>query len=173
MVHSKLNEAQQTRAANPRETRLADLVVRFKMIKNKASLITVIFLLAVSNTNAVCLFGYPPAIEEELMNSQSVFIGKVVSESSIPESGKYSEGQNYDVKVQEVFKGKPPKAMQIFSENSSGRFPMVVGKTYVLFVYYDGRYQIDNCGNSGLASERREVFKTLRLLRENRDKRKK
>jgi hypothetical protein len=130
-----------------------------------------ILLSVVGNTNAACLFGNPPAIEKEFTKSQSVFIGKVMSESPTPESGKYFEGQNYDVKVREVFKGKPPKSLQMFSENSSGRFPMVVGKNYVLFVYYDDRCQVDGCGNSGLVSERQRIIKKLRRMKECKNKR--
>ncbi len=123
----------------------------------------------VSAANAACFDGHPLAIKEEFSNSQSVLIGKVLSEVSVPESGKYYEGQNYAVEVQEVFKGNPPKIIPVFCENSSGRFPMVVGKTYVVFLYYDGRHQIDNCGNSGLVSEKQEVLDAVLLLKKSKD----
>jgi hypothetical protein len=67
------------------------------------------------------------------------------------------------VRVQEIFKGEPTNSIVIFSENSSGRFSMTVGKTYVLFVYYEsGRFQVSNCGNSGLVSEKQDVIKAVK-----------
>jgi len=47
---------------------------------------------------------------------------------------------------------------------------MSVGETYVLFIYYElGRYQIDNCGNSGLLPEKQDTAKVLRQLKEDND----
>ena len=88
----------------------------------------------------------------------------------MPESGAYYDGHNYTVQVHEVFKGNPTNTVVIFSENSSGRFPMSVGSTYILFVYYElGRYQIDSCGNSGLLSEKQNVVQNVRQLKQNID----
>ena len=85
----------------------------------------------------------------------------------VPESGGYYEGKEYTVQVKEIFKGKPNKKINIFSENTSGRFPMEIGKTYVIFLHQElGRYQIDNCGNSGLLSEKQATVKSVRQLRE-------
>lgn len=86
--------------------------------------------------------------------------------TSVPESGGYYYGDGYTVEIQEIFKGNPTNPIVIFSENSSGRFPMSVGETYVLFVHYElGRYQIDNCGNSGLLSEKQDSIQVLRQLK--------
>jgi hypothetical protein len=156
-------------AANRRHAALADTFVRLRILTMKTALIVIFFLFMVTTANSVCLYGNPPAIETEFNSSQSVFVGKAVSRSPIPESGKYYGGQNYGVNVQKVFKGNLPKTLTVFSENSSGRFPMIVGKTYIIFVYYDGRHQIDNCGNSGLVSEKEEVVRTLRLLRQTKN----
>ncbi len=86
--------------------------------------------------------------------------------TSVPESGSYYEGDEYKVEVQEIFKGNPTNPTVIFSENSSGRLSMSVGETYVLFVHYElGRYQINNCGNSGLLSEKQDSIQILRQLK--------
>jgi len=132
----------------------------------KIIIIIAISLLLVSNfAVAVCLKGQP-SIREEYANSQSVFIGKVRLKTSVPESGGYYYGDGYTVEIQEIFKGNPTNPIVIFSENSSGRFPMSVGETYVLFVHYElGRYQIDNCGNSGLLSEKQDSIQVLRQLK--------
>jgi len=127
-------------------------------------------LLASSLAAAVCLTGHR-TIAEEYPNSKSVFIGKVTAKKDVPESGNYYNGHNYTVQVQEVFKGDPINPVVIFSENSSGRFPMVVGMTYIIFLYYElGRYQVDNCTNSGLLSEKQDVIQTVRHLKQNKDK---
>jgi len=128
-------------------------------------IIAVSFLLVSSISTAVCLKGNP-SIREEYADSESVFVGKVVEKKDVPESGGYYEGDEYAVQVKEVFKGKPNKKIAIFSENSSGRFPMEVGKTYIIFLYSElGRHHIDNCGNSGLQSENHDTIQTLRQMK--------
>jgi len=130
-------------------------------------IITVSFLLASSIATAVCLKGNP-SIREEYADSESVFIGKVLKKKDVPESGGYYEGDEYTVQVKEIFKGKPNKKINIFSENSSGRFPMEIGKTYIIFLHTElGRHQINNCGNSGLQSEKQDIIKALRQIRRN------
>ena len=47
----------------------------------------------------------------------------------------FLDGDFYTVRVEELFRGKIPKTIQEFSENSSGRFPMKIGAKYVLFVH--------------------------------------
>lgn len=131
---------------------------------------TISFLLVSTIATAVCLKGHP-SIAEEYSQCQSVFIGKVINKKDVPESGGFYDGDDNTVQVQEVFKGKPKKTIVIFSENSSGRFPMDVGKTYIIFLhYYSGRYQIDNCGNSGLLTENQETITSIRALKKGKTK---
>lgn len=123
-------------------------------------------ILATSMANAVCLEGHH-SIEKEYAGSQSIIIGKVTRQKDIPESGNYYDGNNYTVQVQDVLKGNPTSTIVIFSENSTSRFPMSVGNTYILFVHYElGHYQVDNCGNSGLLSENQAVVQAVRLLKQ-------
>lgn len=54
------------------------------------------------------------------------------------------------MKVEAVYRGDVSGSLVIFSENSSGRFPMEPHIPYVLFIYREaGRLMVDNCGNSG------------------------
>ena len=146
----------------PAKRNVTELIMKIIII------ISVIFVADVAN--AVCLNGHP-SITEECAKSQRVIIGKVIEKENIPESGNYYEGINYTVRVQEVIKGNPTKTILIFSENSSGRFPMSVGSTYVLFVYYElGRYQVSNCGNSGLMSEKQDVVQAVRQVKPIQDR---
>ncbi len=114
-----------------------------------------------ANADAVCLKGNP-SISQEYADSPIVFIGKVIAKKDVAESRDYYEGDEYTVQVQEIFKGTPTNPLLIFSENSSGRFPMEVGGTYLLFVYEElNRYQISNCGNSGLLSKKKDALNEI------------
>ena len=139
------------------------LVVSLKM----KIIITAIFILLVSSTaSAACLKGNP-SVEQEYADSQSVFIGKVIENKHIAESRDYYDGDEYILQVQEVLKGKPSNRIAIFSENSSGRFLITPGSTYLLFAYVElGRFQINNCGNSGLLSDKKDAVDAVRTLKQ-------
>ncbi len=112
----------------------------------------------------VCLEGHL-SVEKEYYRSYGVFIGQVLAERAVSESNDYLEGTAYSVSVDEVLHGHLPATIELFSENSSGRFPMDVGSRYLLFVYRAlGRTMVDNCGNSGLLAETTTVLKTIRRL---------
>ncbi|HEY2387951.1 MAG TPA: hypothetical protein VGK30_13385 [Candidatus Binatia bacterium] len=106
---------------------------------------------------------------EEYAATPIIFVGHVLSQQSVaesPSSGLY-EDTGYTVRVDEALRGTPHGRIRLFTENSSDRFPMAVGKKYVLFVYQQqGRLMVDNCGNSGLLSERTETLAGIRRLRE-------
>jgi hypothetical protein len=111
----------------------------------------------------VCLFPFravsgacmlpTPTVACEFLNSDAVFVGTVVSVKVAPARGDEYQGWLYDLTVQQVFRGPQTKTIQVFTENSSGRFPLDLSKRYLIFAYeYDGRLEIDNCGNSSLLS---------------------
>jgi hypothetical protein len=114
---------------------------------------------------AACLNGHLSP-EQEYQVSPTVFMGRVVSEEFTLESKNDLDGIEYAVQVEEVLRGAPTKTVKIFSENSSGRFPMRIGTTYLIFTYEDlNRVRVDNCGNSGEAIEKAEVLAMLRKLK--------
>ena len=79
----------------------------------------------------------------------------MTSEEFTPESKKYLDGTTYSVQVEEVLRGSPGKTVKLFSENSSGRFPMEVGAAYLVFVHEElDRLAADYCGNSGKLPEK-------------------
>lgn len=93
-------------------------------------------------------------------------MSRVVSEEFTPESKNHLDGTTYPVQVEEVLHGSHAKTVKLFSENSSGRFPMRVGATYLVFAYEElGRLQVDNCGNSGELSEKTETLAALRRMK--------
>lgn len=121
-----------------------------------------ILILAISSSAySYCHNGHP-SIADEYEKSIAVVIGKVVSVEEVPESEHYYNGSNYTFVLYKILKGDLSGKIKIFSENSSGRFPMDVGQEYVLFIHLEnGLLQVDNCGNSGLLKESNDVLKTL------------
>ena len=115
---------------------------------------------------AVCLNGNP-TVSEEFKQREGVVAATVLSEPYQPPVGRYftEEGTTYTARIDEVFKGRIAKTLQIFSENSSGRFPMDVGTKYLLFLYrVEGRTLVDNCGNSEPFSPESKVLRAVRAI---------
>ena len=76
-------------------------------------------------------------------------------------------GSYYEVEVLRTYKGKPPRRFRVFSENSTARCHLWVGKKYLLFVTQvdwpeSNQHTVDNCGNSGFMDR---AAKTLKYLR--------
>jgi len=115
-----------------------------------------------------CPVGHPTVLQE-LLRSRAVVIGDVVAERPIADSGGdrggWYPGTGYRVRVTEVLHGSVPDTLELFSETSSGAFPMVVGQRYLMFVYRNlGRYLLDYCGHSGPLPERSADAATVRRL---------
>jgi hypothetical protein len=107
-----------------------------------------------------------PTVPCEFLNSDAVFVGKVSSVTVAPPRGDEYDGWLYDLTVQELFRGPQTKIIQVFTENSSGRFQLDTGKQYLIFAYdYKGRLEIDNCGNSSEFPAVRPILRTLRRVR--------
>jgi hypothetical protein len=114
--------------------------------------------------SAVCILS-DYSVRGEFERSLAVAIGTVVSERATPESKDLYEGVTYTVNIEESFRGRVPATIELFSENSSGRFPMTKGEKYVLFLYQVAdRFAADNCGNSEPVAENQDVFTAVRQL---------
>ena len=77
-----------------------------------------------------------PTVAEEFAEADYVFIARVTAgrmDWSTTEPGEF-DGIEYTVQPLKAFKGEPPAELLLYSENSGGRFPMMVGGWYVLFV---------------------------------------
>jgi len=117
-----------------------------------------------SSALAACLSGNP-TVRAEFEASPIVLIGRVLSENPVPATKDYFEGEAYFIAVKEVLRGRAGKTISLFSENSSGRFPMKVGASYLLFLHKElGLWQVDNCGNSGLLSKSIAALDIVRSL---------
>lgn len=103
-----------------------------------------------------------PSVACEFMNSDAVFVGTVISARPVPPSGEEYDGWLYDLTVQKLFRGPRDKVIEVFTENSSGRFPLDVGKQYLLFASTtNGRLEITNCGNSAALPKADEAIRRL------------
>jgi hypothetical protein len=92
-------------------------------------------------------------VSQELHDSGATLVGTVEAARPVPDSSFHMDGVNYIVHVDRMIKGKvvSTENVNIFSENSPTKFPMQVGKQYLLFVHLNyNTYEVDNCGNSGL-----------------------
>ncbi|MFY9741271.1 MAG: hypothetical protein WA252_09395 [Candidatus Sulfotelmatobacter sp.] len=116
--------------------------------------------------SAACVNGHP-TVQNEYGFSTFVLIGKVVGSQAVPMSvdGYFLDGNTFKLVPVRVFKGNVKRSIVLFSENSSGRFPMQVGKKYLVFAYTDhGRLMINNCGSSNLVSRAKKAVATVAHL---------
>lgn len=115
---------------------------------------------------AVCVNGNP-SVAAEFRQSKAVVIATVVGERKVPatQDGYFLDGTTYRVRVDTAIKANASPALDVFSENSTGRFDMVVGSKYLLFIYEEhGRFSIDNCGHSGVASKKAATIQQVARL---------
>lgn len=113
-----------------------------------------VLLTCTAAASAACVNGHP-TVPQEYNSSKVVFIGIVISTEKTSEAadGYFFNGDTYAVKPTRMYKGKVEGTVELFSENSSGRFPMELKREYLVFAYADhGRLAINNCGNSNLLS---------------------
>jgi hypothetical protein len=125
-------------------------VVQEPPLKNL--IVSLAFVLSAAAASAQCNTNHL-TVSDELHNSGETIVGTVQGAQNAPDSSFHLDGVNYVVKVDRILHGKMigTDTVTIFSENSPEKFPMQVGKQYLLFVHLDyNRYTIDNCGNSGL-----------------------
>jgi hypothetical protein len=114
-----------------------------------------------------------PTVEQEFRSSALVFVGKVSSAREvIVQSQSITGGTFYSVEVAEALKGNPPQKLQLYSENSSGRFPMEVAVRYVIFAdrgVFEGirgqQFAISNCSNSAPLPKGEKTLETVRRLK--------
>ena len=105
------------------------------------------------------------SVPAEYDRSVAVITGRAVAERAAPESTTHSGGTVYTVHVDEVYRGGFLRPLELFSENSSGRFPIHLHERYVLFIYQGlAGLSVDNCGNSGPISQKTDVVRSVKAL---------
>lgn len=104
------------------------------------------------------------SVSAEFRRSESVLEGTVLSVRPLSTSGDLVRTR-YEIAPHHVFKGHPSGLLRIYSENDSGRFPMDIGESYVLFIYRDdGRARVDPCGNSVLVANASKTLTRIKRL---------
>ncbi len=107
-----------------------------------------------------------PTVACDFLNSDAVFVGTVITTRAVRTIGEEIDGWLYDLSVQEVFRGPRTRTIEVFTENTNGRFPLEVGKQYLLFAgELDGRLAIDCCGNSAELPEALGAIRDLHILK--------
>jgi hypothetical protein len=112
---------------------------------------------------SACLNGVI-TIPGEFNSSLYVVVATPISSTHIPESshGYFLDGDETTIRVTKVLKGPPTTSLRVFSENSSGRFPLDLHKPYILFLYtQDNRLMVDNCGHSGPIENSQSVLSAV------------
>ena len=107
------------------------------------------------------------SLTAEYGRSAAVVQAQVMSEHDVadPDAPEFIGGTIYKVRIEQSFRGELHGTAEVFSENSTGRFPIEKKKTYLLFLYrLQGRLSADPCGNSGLAAQKTNELATVRAL---------
>jgi hypothetical protein len=105
-------------------------------------------------------------VSSEFFTSDAVFTGTVQTERTVPEKGSTYDGWVYRLRIREKFRGSVRDTTEVFTEHTSGRFPLVVGETYLLFAYMDdGQLTITNCGNSGFLLQINDLIPQIRKIK--------
>ena len=91
---------------------------------------------------------------------------RIIRARSIPETKSSYEGTRYSIRVGEIFRGRPRRTIAVFSENTSGRFPMEIGVEYLVFLSLRAGEpaMVDSCGNSGSVSDAVSALDTVKHL---------
>ena len=113
-------------------------------------------------------FDHPghPSVRREFLTSDAVVVGRVESQASLLDREGWLSAVLSHVAVSQVFRGPPRSKMNIWSENDSGRFPLNTGVTYLFFAHWagHGRFELDNCGNTGPLDSASAALAQVRAL---------
>ena len=135
--------------------------------------IVLIGVLGASTVSAVAYCDSRPTVEQEFKTSAVVCIGKVTDAREVAvRSQSVTGGTFYSIEVVEVLKGGASRSLQLYSERSSGRFPMQVGVQYLIFAEsgtFEGisgqQLGVNSCGNSAPLPKGHKTLETVRRLR--------
>src|SRR5260370_28293946 len=73
-----------------------------------------------------------PTAACEFLNSNAVFVGKVISARAVPPRRDTDlDAWLYVLTVQEMFRGPRKKTIEVFTQNSTGIFPSSVANKYL------------------------------------------
>lgn len=115
-----------------------------------------------------------PSLSAEYASSNYVILGRATRSANIssPDDPNGYDWTVYDVTVLAAYKGQPSGTIKLVSPNTTSRFPLEKGKDYLLFITHSSQKEyagkkllpsdfVDDCGNSGPASERAVEIRTV------------
>lgn len=118
-------------------------------------------LLALGSAAAFC-FQPNPKVCAEFFRNDAVLTGTVLAEYKVVGEDDSIYGWTYRLRVKRVYRGHAGDEIEVFTENDSGRLPLEVGETYLLFPRtIDGRLTIGYCGNSAKLTEAGDALRQL------------
>ncbi len=138
-------------------------VFRRTQLLTCASLVLAAFL--ATSVWSVC-FQPAPRVCTEFYDSTAVFTGKVVSvRDQIFSEGGAPGGWFYRIWVERSFRGPSGPFIEVYTENSSARFPLEKGHRYLLFAQrYEGVLTLTCCGNSGFLENSTSAIKQIEQI---------
>lgn len=111
----------------------------------------------------------PPRVCTEFFKSDVVFTGKVIHVRDELLGGDTPAGWFYRMRVQQMFRGPAVKTLEVYTENASARYPLELGRSYLLFAWRDhGRLEITLCGNSSYLEKAGDAIRQIELIKSTR-----
>ncbi|TAL04485.1 MAG: hypothetical protein EPO08_01230 [Rhodospirillaceae bacterium] len=108
-----------------------------------------------------------PSLPQQYTTALYIITGTAVSEKYIEGSPDdyFMPGDELKVHVDKVLKGSPPPYLTLFSERSSGMFPLDLSVPYVLFIEQEhGRLMVSNCGDSDYLSKSKNILAAVQRI---------
>jgi len=135
-----------------------------------ATLLASALAVAAGPASALCTDGRHPTLQAEFADSDIVATGtaRFVRRVVDPNDPEGYVATIHEIQVREIFRGRIPKRLYVESPNTSARFPMDAGGTYLLFLQRDANpahHFVDNCGHSAPVDEARRLLPQLRKMR--------
>lgn len=150
------------RATEPARTPISRAIVRL------ASLSCLV--LFCSATAFGFCFAPHPSVACQFLNSDAVFTGKVISVRPVEDRG-FTDGWYYQLSVIQLFRGPQKKVIEVYTGNDSGRYPLDLGKEYLLFasVEYDepnkSELSIGGCDDNAPLAEAGKLISEIEKMR--------
>jgi hypothetical protein len=112
-----------------------------------ATVAATVLLLGHTGVDAHCP-ALTPKVCSTFFRSEAVFLATVLSETRVVSSDDVIEGWRYRVRVKRSFRGSTTGTVEVYTENTSARRPLNVGRDYLLFANTaDGQLLIaSDCG---------------------------
>lgn len=126
--------------------------------------------IAAGPASALCTDGRHPSLQAEFADSDIVATGtaRFVRRVVDPKDPEGYVATIHEIEVREIFRGRIPKRLYVESPNTSARFPLEAGTTYLLFLRRDAspeHHFVDNCGHSAPLDAARRRLPQVRALR--------